>query len=187
MHYIIEGAGIFLWPLLLCSLVAVIIIVERLLALGEDRIVPTTIVSALIEGQRVEGDARSVAGRIVTFMRKQQADPAALKAYAELEVTRMERGVFLLDTIVAGAPLIGLLGTVFGLTQVFASVDSVTGIPADDQFVEGVAQALSTTMIGLVVAIVALVGVAFINRLIDNYAARLSVVVERLIEIESKA
>ena len=65
---ILTHAGIFLYPLALCSLLAVFITFERLLALRPSRVMPTTMVDAFISGQfaGVQGDSHSVAGRIVS-------------------------------------------------------------------------------------------------------------------------
>ena len=95
----------------------------------------------------------------------------------------MERGLFLLDIVVTAAPLIGLLGTVTGLIQVFANVSPDTGMPDPDIFVRGIALALTTTMLGLSIAIPALVGNSYLNRRIDFLEAQINVGVERLTDL----
>ena len=52
----------------------------------------------------------------------EKASEETLRTYAKLEVSAMERGMFLLEVVVAGAPLIGLLGTVTGLVEVFSQI-----------------------------------------------------------------
>ena len=64
----------------------------------------------------------SVAERIVHVAVHEKASEDTIRAYARLEISAMERGMFLLEVIVAGAPLIGLLGTVTGLVEVFSNM-----------------------------------------------------------------
>ena len=113
-------------------------------------------------------------------------DADTLKAYARLEVSRMERGMFLLEVVIGAAPLLGLLGTVTGLTQVFGGFSAATGLPEPAAFIQGIALALNTTIIGLAVAIPALAAHAFLTRRVDALAARLSVGVECMLEQLSK-
>jgi biopolymer transport protein ExbB len=94
----------------------------------------------------------------------------------------MERGVPYLDVIYAAAPLIGLSGTVTGLLQVFSQIAPDTGLPDPVAFTKGVALALSSTVIGLSIAIPSLVGAGYLSRKVDNYAAELDVLLERILK-----
>lgn len=185
---IIEGAGIFIYPLGLCSLVAVYMIMERLFALRTRSIIPVLIKDRLIVGKldQVEANDASVAGRIMLFFKENNPDAEALKAYARYEVASLSRGLFLLDVIIAAAPLIGLLGTVVGLIEVFSHISIETGLPDPGPFVQGVALALTTTVLGLVVAIPALLGNGYIGRRIEMFAAQLEVLLERLLDLNTK-
>jgi biopolymer transport protein ExbB len=118
---------------------------------------------------------------VVDFSEQHGNNPDALKAFARLEVNRMERGVPYLDVIYAAAPLIGLSGTVTGLLQVFSQISPDTGLPDPVVFTKGVALALSATVIGLSIAIPSLVGAGYLSRKVDNYAAELEVLIERII------
>lgn len=185
---IIEGAGIFIYPLGLCSLVAVYMIMERLLALRTRSVIPVLVRDRLIVGKldQVEANDASVAGRIMLFFKENNPDSEALKAYARYEVASLSRGLFLLDVIIAAAPLIGLLGTVVGLIEVFSHISLETGMPDPGPFVQGVALALTTTVLGLVVAIPALLGNGYIGRRIEMFAAQLEVLLERLLDLNNK-
>jgi biopolymer transport protein ExbB len=97
----------------------------------------------------------------------------------------MERGVFLLEIIVGIAPLIGLLGTVTGLVRVFSGMPADSGIPDAGAFSEGIAMALLTTIVGLAIAIPALIGHSYLSRVIDNRATKLEWLAERLYEARS--
>lgn len=181
---LISNAGIFAYPLALFSFVTVFITIERLIALRNARVIPRQMVRAFVDGEsgQVAADNRSVMGRIVLFFRERDPEPDAVNAFARLEVTRMERGVFLLEIVIGAAPLLGLLGTVTGLTQVFGGFSGETGLPDPAIFITGIALALNTTILGLSVAIPALIAHAYLIRRIDSLAARIAVGVECLTE-----
>lgn len=186
MKFILEGSGIFIYPLLLCSFVGIYIIFERLVALRESKIVPRQIASSLLSGKISdhEGDLSTTVGRILFFNRNSNPDPEALKAFAQLEMTRLERGMFALDIVISAAPLLGLLGTVAGLVTVFASGEAS---PTPEAISRGVALALSTTILGLCIAIPAIVGNSYLNRKIDKLCAQINICVERLIDIRRES
>lgn len=183
---IFTHAGIFIYPLALCSLIAVFISFERLLALRPSRVMPTALVDAFVSGQfdGIGAERNSVAGRIVQFYRSRKPDADELKAYARLEVSRMERGVFLLEVVIGAAPLIGLLGTVTGLTQVFSGFSAETGLPDPAAFIRGIALALNTTILGLAIAIPALAAHAYVLRRVESLAARIGLGVQALLQSE---
>jgi biopolymer transport protein ExbB len=93
----------------------------------------------------------------------------------------MERGLPYLDIIYAAAPLIGLTGTVWSLLKVFSSISGETGLPDPVAFTSGVALALSATLLGLTIAIPALVGGGYLQRRVENYGAQLDVILERIL------
>ena len=182
MRELIEKAGIFAWPLGLCSLLAAIIVIERLFALRKSRIIPSFYEIAFTTGSIPEhGDSGSVAGRILDYYHQGKLDAEQLKAYTRLQVTRMERGLFILEIVVSAAPLIGLLGTVTGLVTVFGQISPETGLPDPAAFVEGVSLALTTTILGLTIAIPSLAFNSYLTRRVDTFEAHLEVGVERLI------
>jgi biopolymer transport protein ExbB len=183
---LLTNAGIFLYPLTLCSVIAVAITFERLLALRNSRVMPNRMVQAFLLGNyndsSIASEMSSVAGRIIHFFNKGSRDAEALKAFARLEVSRMERGIFLLEVVIGAAPLLGLLGTVTGLTQVFSGFSAETGLPEPAAFIRGIALALNTTILGLAIAIPALVAHAYLLRRVESLAARISVGVQALID-----
>lgn len=184
MENIFESAGIFVYPLTLCSILAVFIIVERLVALRSSNILPKDLVDKFVTGEvlDLDGDHHSVGGRILFFYQLNRPDPEALKAFASLETTRMERGMFILEIVVGAAPLLGLLGTVVGLIQVFGGIDP-NAQPDTTQFMKGIGLALTTTMLGLSIAIPALVGNSYLTRRVDMLTAQINVGVERMIDL----
>ncbi|MEY3547663.1 MAG: hypothetical protein RLZZ552_30 [Verrucomicrobiota bacterium] len=159
MQTLIQGAGAFIWPLGFCSFLALFLIIERALALRVSRVAPEPVVKAVLAGQPEQvgaADGESVAGRLVQRW-KDGASGEVLKAWARHELIRLQRGLHLLDSIVAGAPLLGLLGEE-----------------------RGVGLALSTTMIGLCVAIPSLLASNWLARRLEILSSRLDVLVEAL-------
>ena len=184
MDFILEGAGLFIYPMALCSLTALYIIIERLIALRSSNVIPREIAQALVSGDisAYAGDQKTSVGRIVAFYRNANPDAESIKAFAQLEMSRLERGMFLLDVTVGVAPLLGLLGTVAALVSVF----SVDGAPSQEIITRGVGLALSTTILGLSIAIPAMFGSSWLYRKIDTLSARINICVERLIDIRKQ-
>lgn len=178
---IIKEAGLLAYPLGLCSIVAVFIICERGFALRNAAIIPDDLAEATLQGKPVSGGNYSTLGRIIHFVERHPGDVDGSKAYARLEIMKMERGVSYLDIIYTGAPLIGLIGTVSGLLTAFSVIDPDTHMPDPVKFTESVGYALSATLIGLCVAVVALVGNGYLHRRVDHHAARLDVLLERIL------
>jgi biopolymer transport protein ExbB len=178
---IVKSAGLLIYPLGLASIVAVFIICERSFALRNAAVIPEDLADALLQGRSTSGGPHSTLGRVITFVERHPGDEDGAKAYARLEVMKMERGVSYLDTIYTGGPLIGLIGTVFGLLSAFSVIDPNTRMPDPVKFTESVGYALSATLIGLLVAVVALIGNGYLQRRIDHHAARLDVLLERLL------
>lgn len=183
---IFKGAGVLIYPLALCSLIAVYILCERLFALRKDAILPDDLVDAIVEGKPAQAGRHSVLARIIEYSERHRDDPEAVKAFARLEFNRMERGIPYLDVIYAAAPLIGLTGTVTGLLQVFSQISPETGLPDPVAFTKGVALALSATVIGLTIAIPSLVGAGFLQRKVENYAVRIELLLERILAHKPK-
>ncbi len=179
---VFKGAGLLIYPLGLCSAVAVFIICERAFALRRTAVMPQDLVDAVVNNRPLTGGRHTVLARIVEFAELHKNDEGAVKAFARLEINRMERGIPYLDVIYAAAPLIGLTGTVTGLLRVFSQISPETGLPDPIAFTSGVALALSATVIGLCIAIPSLVGGGWLQRKVENYAAQLDVLLERILQ-----
>ena len=185
MKFILEGAGLFIYPLGMCSLLALYIIIERIISLRDSKVLPKEIAAAIINGDisDVKIDLKTTIGRIVYFYKNSTPDPEALKAFSRLEISRLEKGMFWLDVVISAAPLLGLLGTVAGLVTVFATT---TGLPSPEAISRGVGLALSTTILGLSIAIPAIVGNSYLTRKIEKYYAKLNICIVRLIDARMK-
>ncbi len=183
---ILKGAGFLIFPLGLCSLISIYIVCERLYALRNAAVLPDELVDAIVEGKSGPGGRHSVLARIIDFAGTHRGDPEAVKAFARLQINRMERGVPYLDVIYTLAPLLGLTGTVTGLLKVFSQISPETGLPDPVAFTQGVALALSATVIGLVVAMFALVPAGYLTRKIENYAVKIDLLLERILARAAK-
>ena len=180
MIEILKGAGLLIYPLAICSFAMVYIICERTYSLRTNAVMPQDLVDAIIQNKPSSGGRHSVLARILEFAEEHQHDEDAVKAFARLEINRMERGIPYLDVIYAAGPLLGLTGTVTGLLQVFSQIAPDTGLPDPVAFTKGVALALSATVIGLTIAIPALVGGGYLGRKVENYAVRIDSLLERI-------
>lgn len=189
MNYILQGLGLFAYPLGLCSVLAVAVFFERLWALRRSAVVSAEIEAGLRSGQVAAAEEdESSAGRVLRHLLRDKPDYSALKARAELEMLGLERGFFIIETIVSLAPMLGLLGTVWGLVDAFRQVMiSGGGAPEISRFAPGIAVAFTTTIGGLIVAMVSLVGVGILNRRLDLAQTRLNLAVERAWELVRKS
>lgn len=183
---IIKAAGLLIYPLGLCSAILVFIVCERAYALRQAAVIPQDLVDAVVSGRPLLGGRHTVLARIVDFAEQHHHDESAVKAFARLELNRMERGIPYLDIVYAAAPLIGLSGTVLGLMRVFPVIlpknaGDMPGPAEFGLFLNGVSTALGATIIGLFIAIPALFCSGYFQRRIDKYAAQLDVLLERIL------
>lgn len=186
LEYIWKSAGGFVYPLLVCSVLALIVFIERLLALQSKKVMPKELIELFLQGditKPVSAQSLTTGGRILNFFHKHKPSPAALKAYADLETTQLERGLFLIEIAVSAAPLIGLLGTVMGLVHLFAKLPNNGALPTAEVFMQGIALALTTTMLGLCIAIPCIAAHNFLLRRVEVLSAQIYVGVERLISL----
>lgn len=180
MQDILAGAGYFIYPLALCSLVGVFVIFERAFALRRNRVLPRPLLERIDRAEPLPSTETSVLGRLALHAENNPQDDAAANAVARLEVNRLERGFVFLEIIISAAPLLGLLGTVTGLIKVFSNIDPATGLPEPTAFVQGVALALTTTVLGLSIAIPCLVANSYFQRKVETFTVQLAAVVDQI-------
>ncbi len=168
---IIEKGGVLIWPLLVLSILAVGTIIERIwfwasILLKEQAVVNRVLDAATRNWQtarEVALDARRqpIGRYLYAPLRLVKPDPEvfrlALESSADEELASMRRGDKLLEAVIALAPMLGLLGTVLGLINSLGSIRisdlgtaSTAGVPL------GIAEALISTAVGLIVAITSL-------------------------------
>ena len=183
-----EQLGIFVYPLAICLVLSVFITIERLISLRRGLTFPRKVEKALLNGEfpNKKWKKGSAAERIVHVAIHENASAETLQTYAKLEVTAMERGMYLLEVVVAAAPLIGLLGTVTGLVEVFSQMPTGGGVDKS-LFSEGISLALLTTMAGLGIAIPTLLFNSYLQRVLDKRASALEWLTARLIEAKDRS
>lgn len=180
MEELIKGAGVFFWLLLPCSVAAVFIFFERLYALRKAAVLPDLTVQAILDGGTIGETDPSVVARIARFATEPRHDAGAVLAYGRLEINRMERGLVFLEFIVGAAPMVGLMGTVTALMRVFGSLNPETGAAGQAQLTQGISLALSTTFLGLAIAVPSLFFVGYLQRRVETYAVQIEALIERL-------
>ncbi len=185
--------GPIMFPLAALSVVALTVIFERLWTLRPSRFLDPSEVAvinellAAREFDRATGYCRQRSGPfpmlVLTLIENRSAPYDELKEILEdtgrHQLRQLQRGLQALATVVAAAPLLGLLGTVLGMIQVFDSI-SVAGLARGQQLSAGISQALITTAAGLVIAIPAL----FLHAYLESRAEHLVHAIEaRILEM----
>ena len=158
MIRILISGGPVMIPLGLLSLVALAIVLERLWVLRRSRYLKESTVSTL--GQLLAG--KDFEGVLEYCRRKPGPLTDDDRVVGRRELLGLQRGLPALATIVAGAPLLGLLGTVLGMIDIFTVVASA-GSGITEQLSQGISQALITTATGLIIAIPALFTHSFLE------------------------
>ncbi len=174
MIEIFHKGGPIMWPLLLVSVVALTVVIERLvfIALEKKNRNPALVGDILtkVENGHVDEAARLGEGskdfvaRALTYAltHREKSFSEAMLRSANWELKRFNRGLTLLDTAITLAPLLGLLGTVVGMIRSFNMLGgSELGAPA--AITGGIAEALIATAFGLGIAITALLPFNYLN------------------------
>lgn len=185
--------SLFMWPLLLCSVIAVAVIVHRLVSLRGGQVLPGPLANALEAGDQegvrkaLEHDGSALGRVCQKALTKTHPDRAAAVSSAEAiareEVTKLQAGLTTLEVIITIAPLLGLLGTVSGLVTVFSGLGEDDGTaPSGSGIARGIAEALNTTIAGLVVAVPAVIAHGYFQRKIDRLTVRMEGVLHQAIE-----
>jgi biopolymer transport protein ExbB len=186
MWEIVRAGGPFMWPILLCSVIAVAIIAERLWTLQERRVMPpelTRRVWQLVENGQVNEKViaalqdNSPLGKILATglsnrHRPREVMMERLEDAGRHVVHELERFLNTLGTIAAVSPLLGLLGTVTGIIKAFNAL-SAGGIGDPRALSGGISEALITTAAGLCVAIPALIAFRYLRGRVDAHVVQM--------------
>lgn len=177
---------LFLALLVVTSIVGVTFIVERGIALRWAKIIPPQVELAVNHLQS-EADVEhlrsacqhfpSPISRLLILADEHRAWPRAenadaLQTRARYEVAQMERGLVILEIIVGIAPLLGLVGTIWGLIMLFRGMDA-SAMGDNAVISNGIAMALRATLIGLLAAIPSLVAWSYYNKKIETMAVEM--------------
>jgi len=189
--------GPLMWPILLCSIIALAVAFERLFTLRRARIdtreFMATIRTVLKRG-RID-DAIAVcdenAGPIAHILKagilKHDKPRGAIREAIEnaglLEIPRLERYLNVLATVANISPLIGLLGTVQGMIRCFWQIQSKMGVVNPSDLAEGIGNALITTAGGLLVAIPTLVVYNYFLSRVNNMVQEMEISSSELLDL----
>ncbi len=185
----------FIWLLLATSVIALAMMIERGVALRWSRITPPGLLDAL-ERFTQGGDAPTLEraalqhdsplGRLLRIGLEHPSRPRdetrdAIETRARREVSRLERGTVVLEIIVGIAPLLGLVGTIHGLIQLFGDLGKM-GLGESSVFARGIAIALNATLLGLLVAIPSLVAWSYFSRKVETFAIEMESACSELVD-----
>ena len=187
--------GLFMWPLLACSIVSVTIMILRGLALRQKVVMPAAIeaeIERLAPGESPERLSRIVyhdpssLARITRVALQHLRGPRSenvevVQTRARHEMVRLERGLIILEVIVGIAPLLGLIGAVSGLVHVFSHLGLSSGASDTRQIALGIAEALNATVFGLLIAVPTLIGFTYFSRKVEVMSVEMETLVLELI------
>jgi biopolymer transport protein ExbB len=195
---IIQAAGWPIWPLILCSIVTLALIIERFSSLRALRIAPPRLLDEVMSITRERLPSADVVNKLAdnsvlgkmlaTGVRALVAEPrldeqalrSTLESAGRSAVHTMERYLNTLGTIATAAPLLGLLGTVIGMIEIFGA-QGPSGGSNPTQLAHGISIALYNTAFALMIAIPALMFYRYFRGLVEAYTLQLEQAAERFV------
>ena len=196
MFSIIQAAGWPIWPLLIASIIAVALIIERIVALREVKVIPAGLLDKAIAAHRERGistdmlsslAASSPLGRVLAAGLRNHTSPRPVMKEAIDEEGRavsheLERYLTTLGTIASISPLMGLFGTVVGMIEIFGS-QSPSGGTNPQQLAHGISVALYNTGFGLIIAIPAMIFFRHFRGKVEAFVVEMEQQAARLVDI----
>jgi biopolymer transport protein ExbB len=195
---IIQAAGWPIWPLILCSIVGLALVIERSIALRRARVAPDKLLDEVVAITRTSLPANDVISKLANSsslgfvlaagVRSVVAEPRLTEPSLRLvfenagrvTIHRLERYLNTLGTIATAAPLLGLFGTVVGMIEIFGS-QSPTGGSNPQQLAHGISVALYNTAFGLMIAVPALMFYRYFRGRVDEFTVDMEQAAERLV------
>jgi biopolymer transport protein ExbB len=191
----LKFGGAMVYPLLVLGALALIIIVDRAVVYRTTLRLPRHLLNLVetyefswseMESGLMKLSARNAYRRFLGVIAANRTRPAWwVESRAGDEAGNIEkmlnRGLWILETVVTGAPLMGLLGTITGMMQAFKVIGAAS-LVAPTQVTAGVAQALIATALGLLIAIFALFGFNFFARMQSHAIDQMERLGSRLVD-----
>ena len=196
---IIQAAGWPIWPLIICSILGLAFIVERFVQLKSARILPTQILDeaigvsqngvpgpdtvAQLQQHSALGEVLAAGWRAINTNPRCTEDEmrGAMEAAGRTVAHRLERYLPALATIASAAPLLGLLGTVIGMIEIFGSQGPSGGSP--QQLAHGISIALYNTGFGLMIAIPSMIFWRHFRALVNAFVIDMEQQAVKLVEV----
>lgn len=196
MDVYIEAGGWLMIPILLCSVIAVAIIVERFWSLQAKKIAPLNLVAQVwqwykaksLDENRIDAlSSNSPLGRILASGLMNRNHPRevmkeSIEDTGRQVVHELERFLNTLGTIAAITPLLGLLGTVIGMIKVFTAIMS-HGVGNPSVLAGGISEALITTAAGLFVAIPTLIFYRYFRGKVDSLVLKMEEEALKIVDV----
>ena len=197
MFSIIQAAGWPIWPLIACSILALALIVERFLALKTAKVAPPNLLQEAVsvsangvpsaEVVNQLGQNSSLGEVLASGLRSITLEPriseadlrASMESAGRREAQKLEKYLTALATIASAAPLLGLLGTVIGMIEIFGSQGGGGNNPT--QLAHGISIALYNTAFGLIVAIPTLIFWRYFRSRVDGFLLTLELSSEQFL------
>jgi len=192
---ILQAAGWPIWFLLLASIVAVALIIERAISLRSSRIIPPRLFEQVVDMYKRQGVSEAVLERLArdsplgvvlaAGLRNHKASRYVMKEAIE-EAGRavaheLERFLTTLGTIATAAPLLGLFGTVIGMIEIFGSQSPTGSNP--QQLAHGISIALYNTAFGIAIAIPSLIFYRHYKNKVDTLVVEMELLASKLVDI----
>jgi biopolymer transport protein ExbB len=192
---IIKAAGWPIWFLLLASIIAVALIIERLISLRKERIVPTGLLENVVAVYRKQGITPEAMAKLAHDSPLGQVLAAGLRnvkssRYVMKEAIEeaghavthdLERFLTTLGTIATITPLMGLFGTVVGMIEIFGSQSPTGSNP--QALAHGISVALYNTGFGLVIAIPAMIFFRHFRATVDTFVVEMEQQAAKLVDV----
>lgn len=196
MLELLRPGGFIMIPLLICSVLALAIIIERFYALRVGRVAPASTTNELwrlikkkeLNSRRLKAIqeaspiGRIMAGGLSNAKHGRDIMKESIEHEAAQVVHELERFLNPLGTIAVITPLLGLLGTVIGMIKVFSQIQ-LAGVGDPGVLAGGISEALITTAAGLTVAIPALIFHRFFIRRVDEMVVNMEQEAIKLVEV----
>lgn len=195
MFTLIEAAGWPIYLLLIASLVAVTLIVERAVFLRSKKIVPATLLDEVVQELKQRGVSQQMLTKLsegsplgkvfAAGLKNIKSAPEVMKESIE-EAGRsaahdLERFLTTLGTIASISPLLGLFGTVIGMIEIFGSQNA--GGAAPTELAHGISVALYNTAFGLIVAIPSMIAYRHFRAQVDSLTIEMEQHAIKLVEV----
>ena len=196
MYELIQAGGWLIWPIILCSIIAMAITVERLWTYRRKRVVPDYLLGEIWQlhkkgelsvshSQSFKEDSplgQVLAAGLINMKHSREVMKEAIEEEGHQVVHDLERYLNTLGTIAAIAPLLGLLGTVVGMIKVFSAI-TAAGVGNPSMLAGGISEALITTAAGLSVAIPSLIAHRYLTGKVDELAIAMEEQAVKMVEV----
>ena len=181
LELILRG-GFFIWPIILCSVISLFLIIERFIFItakqtplerlweaSKNDLIHKNTSHLLVDLKKLKGSIpKFLAALIKSDSYKPQVREQYLSQIVANELRRLDTNVHIIEIIARITPLLGLLGTVTGMIKAFMEIQAAGGVVDPDALAGGIWEAMLTTAAGLIVAIPTLIVHGILQKHIDN-------------------